>query len=119
MKRNIYKGIDHIVKTEEELGGRGKITLLTRDAAARGNAHMRELLRRLGFQKEQIREADNIESQIFQVELGQGITFLPTADELKNGQIAFVPFRGAELWHEIDLFYREETPEIRKFLAHI
>ena len=32
MKRNIYKGIDHIVKTEEELGGRGKITLLFRGA---------------------------------------------------------------------------------------
>lgn len=102
----------------EDLRGE-HVIILTRDAAARGNAHMRELLRRLGFQKEQIREADNIESQIFQVELGQGITFLPTADELKNGQIAFVPFRGAELWHEIDLFYREETPEIRKFLAFI
>ena len=100
----------------EDLRGE-HVIILTRDAAARGNTHMRELLRHLGFQEAQLREADNIESQIFQVELGQGITFLPAADELKNGQIAFVPFRGAELCHEIDLFYREETAEIRKFLS--
>lgn len=102
----------------EDLAGEQAV-ILSRAAAARGHDHVRELLLRLGFRPDQLREADNIESQIFQVELGQGITLLPDVPEVRSGQIALIPFRGAELWHEIDLFYREETPEIRKFLALI
>lgn len=102
----------------EDLAGEQAV-ILSRAAAARGHDHVRELLLRLGFRPDQLREADNIESQIFQVELGQGITLLPDVPEVRSGQITLIPFRGAELWHEIDLFYREETPEIRKFLALI
>ena len=102
----------------EDLAGEQAV-ILSRAAAARGHDHVRELLLRLGFRPDQLREADNIESQIFQVELGQGITLFPDVPEVRSGQIALIPFRGAELWHEIDLFYREETPEIRKFLALI
>ena len=96
-----------------------KFILLTPDSAEKGNERVRGMLARLGVRPEQIEEADSIETQVFLIEMGMGVSFLPASEALGQGRIAFVPFKGMSGMHEIFMFYQTATAQMERFIEAV
>jgi len=104
--------------TMEDILGK-KMILLTPDSAEKGSMHLRRMLESMGFKPEQIEEADSIETQLFLIEMGMGISFLPANEALRHGRIAFVPLEGKHTMHEISMFYRTHTAQLEELIETV
>jgi len=99
---------------------RENIVILTPDAAQQGNAIVSGLLiNELGVSESNIIQVENIETQLLQISLGQGVSLLPVTKEILDYGIAFMPLSGKPLWHEIYFLYCRKTPLLSSFMSEL